>query len=445
MADQLLPEEELEEEQDDGLSMDELDEDPGPYEVSQEQLRELLNSIAPEDGEDAIDFTARTESFLKSCTVDKQKLSLEDAKGKRTHKRKKAADVDSVAFEYAQRVQMSGRIAFGLWLSTQVIPHVVKSVFFDYPGPEEEKLGAMKEAKARLHGNYATWKCRVLRNLKDHVVRVMGDAESRNYARTEDITTLTSFFAGRFNADDFLEIFEPWKRVVDIRSSERSVFRWCRALYSDLCARIKLYLDWKAKALNRRPAEYVWDWEGISNRFSKIACSDIYAQQRPSKKDIKFFMSTKKQKTASKNDRAIVDVDPNNDPHVCFQISDDEVDPDESTLDQEGDGEALDETPVDPTPAARKPKPPQPRPQQPTAKAKPSSKLPVKPSPPKPPMPSKAKLPKPAQNSQKSKKHLNRRFLDPLLDSPGQEKGDKRTTNSQEEEINSSNESHDYE
>ncbi|XDG03303.1 hypothetical protein ABKA04_002918 [Annulohypoxylon sp. FPYF3050] len=245
--------------------------------LTQAEIDEITSQMKPREGEDSVEYTMRVEKELRARSSEQGPiaLTLKELKRKRKYQ---CTPIHKSLRQYLARAQLSGRIAFGLYLNTDPIETVVTSVFNSFEGELGLKQTGEEEAIKRLKQNYANWKCRTLDNLET---------------------------------------------AVDIRLSDRKVNRWCRNIYADLAARVKLHIDWRNIPVNKRAAQYEWDRPGLIVRFDTLTKAPKFLEGRPARSDLRLHTASKRG-PAKKKLREILDVDTAADPDVTFEVSDED-------------------------------------------------------------------------------------------------------------------------
>ncbi|KAI1822540.1 hypothetical protein F4861DRAFT_540926 [Xylaria intraflava] len=303
-------EEEIIPESDDGMDGIQPGKD-GSQQLSQEQILDIVANTQASNNKDALAYTARIEDQLMNKSTSSQQLSLKHAKPQREYKVKK---LSSDTLEYLQRAHVAYRIAFGLYLNQDPILLIIKKVFQDFPGNADDRESAEGVAWERLRNVCSSWKLKTIKHLEDHVKLLC--SQDKVLADCEDLKTLHNFLKDKFDADNWGEIMEPWRKTVNVRASGPKVRRWSKSLYVDLGARIKLSLDWKKIPASTRPAEVVWDKAAISHRFDTITRAPGYKQIRPARADITIFTPHTKKRVDKCAKREVEVVDATTDPDI---------------------------------------------------------------------------------------------------------------------------------
>ncbi|KAI1828552.1 hypothetical protein F4861DRAFT_534974 [Xylaria intraflava] len=294
----------------DVFSADEEEQDDSPR-MSQKDITNMIASMPSTADEDAIAFTARIEKRLMSKSTNAQQLSLKEAKRPRGYQSKQ---LGGDTLEYLQRVHMSYRVAFGLYLNRDPILPIITKVFRDFPGGADVKENAEGIAYERLRNLCSSWKMKTIQHLEAHI-KDMCDQDNV-FRDCKDMSTLHNILKGKFNPDNWAEILEPWRKTVNVRASSQRVFRWSRSIYVDLGARLKLYLDWKAIKATERPVEAQWDKEAISHRFDTLTRAPGYQQMRPQKSDIVMVPRQAKRRARKQSNRVNEMIDTVTDPDI---------------------------------------------------------------------------------------------------------------------------------
>ncbi|KAI1743590.1 hypothetical protein F4680DRAFT_349871 [Xylaria scruposa] len=157
--------------------------------------------------------------------------------------------------------------------------------------PEELNAYAYFTARKRLKSNMSTWKHRALKNLKSYVQGLMDQDVEGDFAAEKELPRLQRYLERRFNVDDFIQIFDWVKPIVNMHNSSEKLRTWCLILFTELGAYAKRNIDWENSAVSQRTDPF--NKENYLNRFDVLAEIPQLQEFRPERSDVKIMRTTK--------------------------------------------------------------------------------------------------------------------------------------------------------
>ncbi|CAG9996615.1 unnamed protein product [Clonostachys byssicola] len=177
----------------------------------------------------------------------------------------------------------------------------------------EEKDFAISESHRRFFDNVNTWKSRIITAMENWI-RVEIE-NSKPFKITGSIQYAQSILADKFEIDSYLNVFQFAKGHINLRGKDddtKKVIRWCKIIFVDLGACMKMYLNKEYGIKRSDPSDNLdYTKKLIMERFDNYGTAKEYDKFRPSIGQVSVFnrvksSEKKRQKVSSTTDSGVV-------------------------------------------------------------------------------------------------------------------------------------------
>ncbi|KAL7627667.1 hypothetical protein AAE478_001860 [Parahypoxylon ruwenzoriense] len=245
--------------------------------------------VLPDESESS--YAARVEAELRALTQKvpgAEGIRIGGLRKKRAKETLSSAGWDSAINSWIELTRDSARISLLLALNPSQLDLVINYALKGKDWPDEVIAYAFFTARKRLKSNFATWKHRSLEHLEAYI-RNLEQADDRFRAEKDQRRT-QEYLEDKFNLDDFLNIFDFVKPILDVRRSSEKLQQWCLLIFCELGAYTKLHVNYTR--MKNPPLKHAFNRENLLNRFD--VCSDLPQWQglRPARHDVKTLRKT---------------------------------------------------------------------------------------------------------------------------------------------------------